>query len=1176
MAASNAAADPHQDVNYKFAVITEETLRQEKVLTTFYGINSDYLHNISKALGFTFELIAYDDIESVFSAIDNGDVDAALGFSATPKREQRFLFSEPLFEATTAMWFSDPHMALFPMSRISWACVANSVHCDHVAKSNPRSIVTYDNFQSAMQGILKGEAHGIIGNFISITEYLDRHDIHFGTMTLPSHIKPEKLRLITSKHNQQIVDQFNQVLNWEAQGTNVRSIASRNRYHVADRLLTKFRHGNGSSNQITYSTSSNAYPFFYTNNKGDHDGFLVDFMSILTSRSGLAFEYRSPARSKGDLAGFTADLVPVAYASEPIGGDWALTKPFITTNYVSVDVNSLVPSTSTGKYGVLISVDKQGIVHLDSWRDNAMLRFTDLSQMLSALKHGEIDVGYLPEDIAHNYLANSAYSDFQLATHSSLPISIAFAVSSTKPELTSLINAFIDTLDQDEVIKLHQSYRKFTIKQGHSTRQIAIVTAALMALFIVVMVFVYVGRKNLKLKVTLAHAVINQEEKEKHWLQEIIGQLNSLVFIHDDNNDIVLTNCSRMKSGACTRCTLRDVNDKTQLVDNSVELKLVMKDQLIAQEHEVERCHLNIQHVTRERKIIQSSVTSKPYVITVMNDLTAQKRREESLAKAQAEAMSAVTVREQFLATMSHELRTPIAGVHGLLDLLGHKLSDPSLVELIEQAKSSTSLLNQLVNEVLDFSKIDSGDTTLIITKVDLVAVLCESVRAFEQRANNKGLPIQFAFLPTLHRFAMTDSTRLVQIVSNLLSNAIKFTHNGSVQVDIKLTHTELDLKVTDTGIGMTKEQLSNVLKPFVQADSTISREYGGTGLGLTIVDKIVTSMDGQIMIESIPDVGTTVRVTLPLTLELQPMPKWNDSVVFDSIAHSNKAWCDIWNVPLLPSTSLAEKDIQNEKRLDLSGLESKYPDLLFKKLSEGQKESASTTLAQHRPLNGHVLVAEDNPLNQALLKMQLSQLGLNYTVTNNGLEAIKQLKSNSRFDIVITDFHMPKMDGIALANFLQDSTQSTSLPIIAITADDPHVAAKKATQSGIHKVITKPYSLDDLRHALQPLLKPTSAIPFWLDQFASEERIEIAQLFVDTVTKDIELIESSFDHQITHQALHSLKGGLAALSITNYGQLFKKLDSSNSTERKDHIAELIQSLRYEIAHTTTWISHHE
>jgi two-component system sensor histidine kinase EvgS len=1174
MAAFYAESAQQHGPVYKFAVITEETQRQEKVLTTFYGINSDYLSNIAKALGFSFELVAYDNIESVLNAIEKGEVDAALGFSSTPEREQRFLFSTPLFEATTAMWFNDPHMALFPESRINWACVSHSVYCSYVSKHSPRSIVTYDNFQSAMQGVLNGEAQAIIGSFISITEFLDRNDIDFGSMTLPSDLRPEKLRLITAKNNHQLVEKFNQVLGWEAQGINVRSIASRNRYHVADRLLTKFRKGHDSLNPITYSTSSNAYPFFYTNNSGDFDGFLPDLMELLTSRSGLIFEYRTPDRSQGDLSGFAADLVPVAYAQEPVSDEWALTKPFVTTTYVSVDLDSLVTNKRSGKYGILISIDKQGIVHLDSWRDNAMIRYTDLSQMLDALKQGKIDVGYLPEDIAHSYIANNVYSELKLDTQERLPISLAFAVASSKPELTSLINALIDTLDQEEVLKLHQSYRKFTIKHGHSFREIALIASLLLIAFIIIMVFVYIGRKNLKLKVSLAHAVINQEEKEKHWLKEIIEQLNSLVFIHDAKNDIVLTNCSRMKSGECIRCTLADADSNTPLVDNQIELKKVLKDQLITQEHDVKHCHFNVQHVARERKVIQSTVTAKPYVITVLNDLSAQKLREESLAKAQAEAMSAVTIREQFLATMSHELRTPIAGVHGVLDILSHTLTEPSLVELIEQAISSTSHLNQLVNEVLDFSKIESGDTTLTITEVDLLTVLCESIRAFEQRAGDKDLTLQLAFTPTLYRYAKTDSTRLIQIMSNLLSNAIKFTHTGSVKVDVNLSNARLKLKVTDTGIGMTKPQLSNVLKPFVQADNTISREYGGTGLGLSIVDKIVSSMDGQLLIESIPEVGTTVSVELPLSIQLQKTPKWNGQVVFDSITHSNKAWCDTWNVPLLPSTSLSSSETIDERRLVLSALETKYPDLLYKKLMLIQINSSTVLPAQQRLLHGNVLVAEDNLLNQALLKMQLRQLGLDYTITNNGLEAVAQLNSDHHFDLIITDFHMPKMDGITLAQHLQG--ESSTIPIIALTADDPYIATQKAKQCGIHAVITKPYSLDDLRSTLNQLLNSNSDVPEWLYQFSTEERLEIAQLFVDTLTKDIDLLEGSNDHQIAHQALHSLKGGLSALSLKQYVCMIEALDSSTPQQHKRNVTELTQALRCEIAHTTNWIRDHE
>ncbi len=1166
------AESTHVSETFTFGVIVEEPVdsvvqqHNQANVTTHHAINVDYLHNIARALDMDFSLAVYNNIDDILDAVERKEIDGALGFSRTPEREKRFMFSKPLFESTVAQWYSDNKLTEFPQSRLEWACVKASTYCEHIRKHGPKKLKQYDNFPQAMQAVIDGQAQAIIGSFISISEYLDRHNITKGSLSIPSTVVPQQLRLITTKDNQRLVDKFNRILDWEQKGLNVRSIASRNRYHVADKLITQYRQKVGEQRPITYSTSSNAYPFFYTNKQGEFQGFLIDFFSLLRARTGLQFEYRSPITAKGDVAGFTADLVPVAYSKQPSTSEWKITKPFLTSDYVSMEVSTLLPKERKSNLGVLISLQKQGIVHLESWRDRSMVRFDDLSEMIEALKEGDIDIAYVPEQVSHAFVANGGDSDIVLGHKSPLSVSLAFAVPRGNAEVLPLMNALLDTIDLHEMEKLNQRYRQFSLNYGYSNAELIRIALAIFAAFFALIVIGYIGRNNLRLKIKLAESTANHEEKEKFWLKEIIQEINSRVFIHDANNQLVLSNCPRLRDGTCKNCQLKDADTQASLIDNPQELREVFVKQRLSQTHRTTNCNLDFSYVTRERKAIKSSVSGKPYVITILQDISEQKLREKRFLKAQTDAQSAVVARERFLATMSHELRTPIAGVHGLLDLLQMKIRDQELNGIVEQAQSSISHLNQLVDEILDFSKIDAGEVTINPTRVDLLGGLCESIRAFETRAEQESLQFRVNIEPFAERYVHLDGMRVTQIIANLLSNAIKFTHEGFVQVSVRVKQNSFMLSVTDSGIGMSEKQQQHVLKPFTQADDSITREFGGTGLGLAIVDKIINAMNGELTIHSEPNSGSKISVTLPFESVEQPPLVWEHSLTFDTLPHNVKTWLDIWEVPLTHSNGSTQSEA-----MSFSVLEQKYPDLLFKAIKANQSPITERTVTLPK-LSGKVLVAEDNPLNRSILSMQLRELGVDFVMVNDGQMAKLQLEQHVDFDLLISDFHMPKVDGPQLANYVRQSDNYKELPIIALTAEDKRLALTKAQDCGINTVLTKPYNLEQFVNALAPFMSRSTALPTWLKPFELNERAEIAKLFVDTMRSDMRNLKPSKIISVQKRALHSIKGGLAALQITPLLEQVTSIEQLTGDKFSQSLNHFVSQLEAEVKTASSWI----
>lgn len=244
--------------------------------------------------------------------------------------------------------------------------------------------------------------------------------------------------------------------------------------------------------------------------------------------------------------------------------------------------------------------------------------------------------------------------------------------------------------------------------------------------------------------------------------------------------------------------------------------------------------------------------------------------RTQDLEQARDQALQATHAKSHFIANMSHEIRTPLNGVLGLLEILFDKCADAEQQALIRSASKSGNHLLHVVNEILDFSKIEAGELQVHLEAVNILEELNTVTAPMATVADAKDVLLETNIAADFPSSIESDALRFRQIVNNLLSNAIKFTENGTVRVQLEmLSDDQYQLTVSDTGIGMTKDQLANVFSDFVQADSSISRKFGGTGLGLSITKRLVELMGGSISVTSEQGAGTTFIVQLPLKIKL-------------------------------------------------------------------------------------------------------------------------------------------------------------------------------------------------------------------------------------------------------------------------------------------------------------------
>ncbi len=280
---------------------------------------------------------------------------------------------------------------------------------------------------------------------------------------------------------------------------------------------------------------------------------------------------------------------------------------------------------------------------------------------------------------------------------------------------------------------------------------------------------------------------------------------------------------------------------------------------------------------------VELQITGTPIVVDdevvgvygIAEDVTARNRMQRELAQAQVSAEQASEAKSLFLANMSHEIRTPLTSIMAITELLAED-PDPSQRRFLEMMERNGNRLLRLVDDILDFSRIEAGATTLYPSVIGLPALLQDCVVAIRSAADQAGLGLRLEVDDQVPERLVGDGERIQQVVGNLLGNAVKFTEYGEVAVEVGVVdrdqrQTRVRIQVSDTGIGMSPEQLDGLFESFSQADPSITRRYGGTGLGLAICQHLVTAMDGTIEVESVLGVGSTFRVELPL---LHPGPQ--------------------------------------------------------------------------------------------------------------------------------------------------------------------------------------------------------------------------------------------------------------------------------------------------------------
>ena len=622
----------------------------------------------------------------------------------------------------------------------------------------------------------------------------------------------------------------------------------------------------------------------------------------------------------------------------------------------------------------------------------------------------------------------------------------------------------------------------------------------------------------------------------------ILGYENIDELAVKDLNDIYVNADERTK-------ILNEIKEHGQVVNYKVKLLkkdgteavVILNNRLVSNEDGSKFLEGNIHDVTEQTRAEEMRRLAE-------EALKAEKIKSENLAK---EALRLSGTKSKFLANMSHEIRTPMNGILGFLTLIEAEAYEnkEELKQFSSSAKYSAESLLDVINSILDLSKIEAGKAQIEERNFNLIKVIDHSISVITPKAVEKQITIFNEIPDNVETNLVGDQTKVNQILTNLLSNAVKFTFNGSIEIKVRTKREEGDdvrlfVSVMDTGIGIPADKVNQLFKPFSQVDGSERRQIGGTGLGLVICKEFVNLMGGKIGVSSEEGKGSSFN--FDIKVKAQPLSTVHDNLNGDTVATEKNE--------TVQSQKIDEKELTKSRN-------------------------------KH-----HLLLAEDNMINQKVSIKILNRAGYNVTAVGNGAEAL-EVVAKDKFDLILMDIQMPEIDGYAATKEIRKLSNGYSkIPIIALTAHALIGDREKCIKAGMDDYLTKPIIADKLIRIVDSLLKIDLYKPETTEEplqnksvIIDNERLkkvsmgdvafeeELLKSFIEDVINKLEklteLVNSKEMGKIKELA-HTIKGASYSVGAQQIGDEAFAIELSCQNDDYESVFDRMNNLRKAVSET--------
>jgi two-component system sensor histidine kinase EvgS len=1080
------------------------------------GLGYDYLSLLTKQLGVQVKVRMYRDWTDVLDAACRGEVDVVMNITLTADRTRCMVYTRPYADAPLALVGrpGDTRASADPDLRgLRVVTEREFVTSEEVRARFPAARrVIAANTTAALAMVGKGEADVYIGNVYVATTLIAEQRLTDVALLRPSDLPPERLHFGVPNAKQPLAEALDAGLGALA-GTERERLQWRwlktPEWSVQSQMILGNAEKRVLATPLRLAFAPNAAPLAFLDAANQPSGVAAEYLRLLRNVGAHLnhvpahdwFDTREQLR-RGDVDA----IMGIPNDSTYLGDDWVFSQPFITVPNVIV--------TASGSPSVLgiHDLDGRSILLTDPDRLRGYILQQAPNARIVPARSAELALARLAHGDADAYIGNLALVDrivrerYPAQLHVAAPAGfsdrLSLAVKRQYAPLATTFDRMLVNMSAREHEAIRSDWLSAEYRSDLDWRGIARWAVPLALVLLTALLVHGWGHWRLRNEVAM-------RRRAEQRLAEVTDNLPAIVYQGRRERDGRLS----LPYIAGDTEALFGVTSAEAMADESVLMDRIDERDRAGVRQAMERAArdftaLDMEFRTSPRGTLRW-VRSRalPYDADdgallwsgYWVDVTEARAQADALALAKAAAERATAAKSEFLATMSHEIRTPMSGVLGMVEVLSHTSLDGEQRRIIGVIEDSAQMLRQILDDLLDYSKIEAGALSLQPHPVALRALLGNVQQLLAPQAMAKGLELRIGIDDDVAAMHLTDGMRLRQIAFNLLSNAIKFTHAGEVDIALTVLDTDaegaqqLRLTVRDTGIGISAEQRERLFAPFAQADAATSRQYGGTGLGLSICQRLVAMMHGTLTLHSVPGEGTRVEVLL--------------------------------TVPTVP----------------------------FEEQPGAAEEQAQTLPLPAALLQRRVLIVEDHPTNQALMGWRMQQLGLPHVLAENGEQALALL-ARTRFDLVLTDCRMPVMDGYAMTRRIREQERdrgSARLPVIALTASAMEDDLQRCREAGMDDLLAKPVALAALRHALlqwlpdgDPLASAAAQAPGASD--APPDRAALVRRFGSAHVAGV-LIESlctaSADDLVQLQAaleaqagpalvdvLHRLVGGLATL----------------------------------------------